>query len=78
MGHMATVFEHSNVEELEGRYVGCQDATTSRHFQVIWLLARIRCHPLNRGQRMGTGQDFGRLVYPLRLKNWQEGVNNAA
>jgi len=37
---MATLFEHLNVEELEGRYVGCQDATASRHFQVIWLLAR--------------------------------------
>jgi transposase len=37
---MATVCEHLNVEELEERYVGCQDATGSRHFQVIWLLAR--------------------------------------
>jgi transposase len=25
---------------LEERYVGCHDATASRHFQVIWLLAR--------------------------------------
>jgi transposase len=37
---MATVCEHLSVEELEERYVGCQDATASRHFQVIWLLAR--------------------------------------
>jgi transposase len=37
---MATVYEHLSVEELEERYVGCQDATASRHFQVIWLLAR--------------------------------------
>src|ERR1700740_3093419 len=37
---MATVCDHLSVEELEERYVGCQDATTSRHFQVIWLLAR--------------------------------------
>jgi transposase len=37
---MATVFEHLSVEELEERFVGCQDATASRHFQVIWLLAR--------------------------------------
>ncbi len=37
---MATVGEHLSVEELETRYVGCQDATASRHFQVIWLLAR--------------------------------------
>ena len=37
---MATVYEHLSVEELEARYVGCQDATASRHFQVIWLLAR--------------------------------------
>jgi transposase len=29
-----------SVEELEARYVGSQDATASRHFQVIWLLAR--------------------------------------
>ncbi|MGH6819491.1 MAG: hypothetical protein ACREDU_01345 [Methylocella sp.] len=37
---MATVCEHLNVEELGERYVECQDATASRHFQVIWLLAR--------------------------------------
>ena len=37
---MATVCEHLSVEELEARYVGCQDGTASRHFQVIWLLAR--------------------------------------
>jgi hypothetical protein len=37
---MATVCEHLSVEELEERYVRCQDATASRHFQVIWLLAR--------------------------------------
>jgi transposase len=37
---MATVFEHLSVEELEQRYVRCRDSTASRHFQVIWLLAR--------------------------------------
>jgi transposase len=37
---MATVCEHLSVEELEERYVGSHDATASRHFQVIWLLAR--------------------------------------
>src|SRR6266571_159073 len=37
---MATVFEHLSVEELEAGYVSCQEATASRHFQVIWLLAR--------------------------------------
>jgi len=37
---MATVCEHLSVEELEQRYVCCEDATASRHFQVIWLLAR--------------------------------------
>jgi transposase len=37
---MATVCEHLSVGELEERYVGCHDATTSRHFQVIWLLTR--------------------------------------
>jgi hypothetical protein len=37
---MATVYKHLSVAELEKRYVGSQDATTSRHFQVIWLLAR--------------------------------------
>jgi transposase len=39
-GHMATVYEHLKVEELEERYVGCQNATASWHFQVVWLLAR--------------------------------------
>jgi transposase len=37
---MATVCDHLSVEELEERFVGCQDAIASRHFQVIWLLAR--------------------------------------
>jgi hypothetical protein len=34
-----------SVEELEERFGGCQDATASRHFQVIWLLARG--HPVS-------------------------------
>jgi hypothetical protein len=37
---MLTVCERVSAEELEARYVRCQDATASRHFQVIWLLAR--------------------------------------
>ena len=37
---MATVNGHLSVEELEERYVACGDATASRHFQAIWLLAR--------------------------------------
>jgi transposase len=37
---MATVNGHLSVEELEQRYVACSDATASRHFQAIWLLAR--------------------------------------
>src|SRR3984893_18212819 len=37
---MATVGDHLRGGELEERFVGCQDATASRHFQVIWLLAR--------------------------------------
>lgn len=40
MGHMAAVYGHLSVDELEQRYVACSDATTSRHFQAIWLLAR--------------------------------------
>src|ERR1700737_4944334 len=38
--HMATVGDHLSVEEVEERFLGCQDATASRHFQVIWVLAR--------------------------------------
>ena len=37
---MATVWDHLSGEELEERFVGCEDASASRHFQVIWLLAR--------------------------------------
>lgn len=40
MRTMATVNEHLSVDELEERYVACSDVTASRHFQVIWLLAR--------------------------------------
>ena len=32
---MATVWDHLSVEVLEERFVGCEDATASRHFQVI-------------------------------------------
>jgi len=45
MWRMATVYEHLSVEELEARFVGCHDATQSRHFQAIWLLARG--HPVS-------------------------------
>ena len=37
---MATVNAHLSVEELEEFYVTSGDVTASRHFQVIWLLAR--------------------------------------
>ena len=37
---MATVWDHLSGEELEERFLGCEDASASRHFQVIWLLAR--------------------------------------
>jgi len=37
---MATVCKHLSAEELEERYVRCEDVRTSRHFQVIWHLAR--------------------------------------
>src|ERR1700720_3291255 len=42
---MAAVCDHLSVEEVEERFGGCQDATASRHFQVIWLLARG--HPVS-------------------------------
>jgi Winged helix-turn helix len=42
---MAAVCENLSVEELEARYVGCQDATAARHFQAIWLLARGQTVP---------------------------------
>jgi hypothetical protein len=37
---MATVNAHLSVQELEEFYVTSGDVTASRHFQVIWLLAR--------------------------------------
>ena len=39
---MAQVAEHLCVEELQARYRASRDATTARHFQVIWLLAQGR------------------------------------
>src|ERR1019366_6853514 len=35
-----TVYGHLSVEELDERYVRCQDTTASWHFQVVWLLTR--------------------------------------
>lgn len=37
---MARVAEHLSVAELEARYEACQDVTSSRHFQTIFLLAK--------------------------------------
>ena len=44
---MAMVWDHLSVEELEERFVGCEEyRRRPRHFQVIWLLARG--HPISR------------------------------
>ena len=61
---MVTVCDHLSVEELEERYVRCQDATASRHFQVIWLLARG--HAVS---QVSTTTAFGERVitHPLRV-----------
>src|SRR5271165_1199400 len=37
---MAHVADHLSVAALEERYEACADATSSRHFQTIWLLAK--------------------------------------
>jgi transposase len=37
---MAYVADHLSVEALEAEYEGCEDVTSSRHFQTIWLLAK--------------------------------------
>ena len=37
---MAVVAQHLSVAELEVRYEACDDVTSSRHFQAIYLLAK--------------------------------------
>ena len=37
---MAYVVGHLSVASLEERYEACEDVTSSRHFQAIWLLAK--------------------------------------
>ena len=37
---MARIVEHLSVAELEARYEACEDVTSSRHFQTIFLLAK--------------------------------------
>ncbi len=37
---MAYVADHLSVAALEDRYEACEDVTSSRHFQTIWLLAK--------------------------------------
>lgn len=37
---MAQVADHLSVDDLEAGFRGARDPTASRHFQVIWLLAR--------------------------------------
>ena len=37
---MARVADHLSVDDLEARLRSARDPTATRHFQVIWLLAR--------------------------------------
>ena len=37
---MAFVAKHLSIAELEARYKDCEDVTSSRHFQTIFLLAK--------------------------------------
>ena len=37
---MALVAERLSVADLEARYEACEDVTSSRHFQTIFLLAK--------------------------------------
>ena len=37
---MAVVAQHLSVAELEVRYEACDDVTSSRHFQAIYVLAK--------------------------------------
>jgi hypothetical protein len=37
---MAHIADHLSVAALEERYEACEDVTSSRHFQTIWLLAK--------------------------------------
>ena len=52
---MAYVAGHLSVAALEERYEACEDVTSSRHFQTIWLLAK------GHSTRRGGGDD---LVWP--------------
>ena len=38
---MARVAGHLSVEDLEAGFRSARDPTAARHFQVIWLLARV-------------------------------------
>jgi transposase len=37
---VAYVADHLSIAALEARYEACEDVTSSRHFQAIWLLAK--------------------------------------
>ena len=56
---MATVWDHLSGEELEERFVGCEDASASRHFQAIWLLARGHTISQVSGTRGDMCEDHG-------------------
>ncbi|MBW4625569.1 MAG: helix-turn-helix domain-containing protein [Brasilonema octagenarum HA4186-MV1] len=40
MPKLVTIQPHMRVEELEQRYRECSDVVESRHYQIIWLLAK--------------------------------------
>ena len=66
---MATVWDHLSGEELEERFVGCEDASASRHFQVIWLLARGHTISQVSGELEGICVKTMVLTSPNRLES---------
>src|SRR3954464_8376163 len=62
---MARVAGHLSVEDLEARRWSAQDPTATRHFQVIWLLARG--HTI---AAVAAGTGFGRRWIERLLAPW--------
>ena len=63
---MAHVADHLSVAELEGRYEACEDVTSSRHFQTIWLLAKG--HTVG---KVAAVTSFGQRWIEQLLEPWQ-------
>jgi transposase len=70
---MAQVVEHLSVAELQTRYAACEDVTSARRFQAIWLLMKGHSTREVAGSLRSGGvgsSSFSNAITRLERKLW--------